>query len=125
MINWTAMTGPNSDGNVVFPSGMAGIQKKLAANTSGSLTPGVMPTGMHNRQWSDKSDYVHNWTDIAWYKDKYAIPEDPEKFFARFFTQQEDWGLTMYEQDWMCTEYDGVVHLQSNISLGDMWLKVF
>lgn len=28
----------------------------------------------------------------------------------------------MYEQDWMCTEYDGVAHLQTNISLGDLWL---
>ena len=51
VVNWTAMTGPNSGGTVVFPSGMAGIQKKLAANTSASLTPGMMPTVMHNRQW--------------------------------------------------------------------------
>ena len=28
----------------------------------------------------------------------------------------------MYEQDWMCTEYDGVTQLQENISLGDAWL---
>ena len=105
VVNWTAMPS-------VFPSGMAAIQDKLK-----------LPTVMHNRQWSEKSDYVHNWTDIAWYKDKYAVPVDPDKFFKRFFTQQEGWGLSMYEQDWMCTEYDGVAHLQSNISLGDLWLK--
>jgi len=28
----------------------------------------------------------------------------------------------MYEQDWMCTEYDEVEALQTNISLADMWL---
>jgi hypothetical protein len=34
----------------------------------------------------------------------------------------QGWGLAMYEQDWMCTEYDDVGALQSNISLADMWL---
>ena len=29
----------------------------------------------------------------------------------------------MYEQDWMCTEYDGVGALQSNVSLADVWLE--
>ena len=27
-----------------------------------------------------------------------------------------------YEQDWMCTEYDGVDALQENITMGDLWL---
>ena len=123
--NWTAMTGPNSGGTVVFPSGMANIQKLLSANTTvgGQLTPGVMPTVMHNRQWSTHSDYIANWTDIPWYiSGKAAIPHDPAKFFARFFTQQQGWGLTMYEQDWMCTEYDEVEALQTNLTLADEWL---
>ena len=38
--------------------------------------------------------------------------QDPISFFKWFFTQQQGWGLTMYEQDWMCTEYDGVDALQ-------------
>jgi hypothetical protein len=29
----------------------------------------------------------------------------------------------MHEQDWMCTEYDNVKHLQTNISMGDLWLE--
>ena len=131
VINWTAMTGhDNGVSTVVFPSGMAGIQKKLASNTSNSLTPGLMPTVMHNRQWSDNSDYVKNWPEIQWYgpKDskepsKFAMAVDPPAFFTKFFKQQEGWGLTMYEQDWMCTEYDGVDVLQTNISMGDLWLE--
>jgi len=112
VINWTAMPS-------VFPSGMAAIQDKLK-----------VPIVMHNRQWGDNSDYVKNWTDIKWYgpKDspepsKYAIPEDPTQFFTKFFTQQDGWGLTMYEQDWMGKEYDGVDALQTNITMGDAWLK--
>ena len=82
-----------------------------------------MPTVMHNRQWSIHSDYIHNWTDIQWYlSEKAGIPRNPTKFFDRFFTQQNQWGLSMYEQDWMCTEYDEVEELQTNLTLADMWL---
>ena len=104
-MNWTAM-------DSVFPSGMAHIQDLLG-----------LPTVMHNRQGSPVSDYVNNWTDIEWYKSsKCAVPEDPVKFFGRFFTQQEGWGLSMYEQDWMVTEYECTDALQSNITMGDLWL---
>jgi len=104
--NWTALPS-------VFPQGMAGIQEALG-----------LPTVMHNRQWSTHSDYIHNWTDIGWYKSKKAaIPHDPAKFFERFFTQQQGWGLSMYEQDWMCTEYDEANALQTNITLADLWLQ--
>ena len=109
--NWTADP-------AIFPHGMAYIQQLLAKN----MPDGKMPTVMHNRQWSDKSDYIKN-LDFKWYESKFAVPEDPEAFFHWFFKQQEGWGLTMYEQDWMCTEYDGVKELQSNASLGDLWLK--
>eukprot|EP01063_Lacrimia_lanifica_P006557 TRINITY_DN1403_c2_g1_i1.p1 TRINITY_DN1403_c2_g1~~TRINITY_DN1403_c2_g1_i1.p1 ORF type:complete len:750 (+),score=268.71 TRINITY_DN1403_c2_g1_i1:63-2312(+) len=114
--NWTAMDGTN--GPFVFTS-MAHIQQLLSKNTTG----GAMPMVMHNRQWSPESDYIHNWTDIQWYKSaKAAIPHDPHKFFQRFFTTMEGWGLSMYEQDWMDFEYDNVEALQTNLTLADMWL---
>jgi hypothetical protein len=110
VVNWTAMP-------EVFPSGMAAIQEQLGASM-----PDGMPMVMHNRQWSIHSDYIHNLS-YAWYTSKYAIPEDPVAFFDWFFQQQKGWGLSMYEQDWMCTEYDNVGALRSNISMGDLWLS--
>ena len=103
--NWTADPG-------IFPHGMANIEDKLG-----------LPIVMHNRQWSDHSDYIKHLPQYKWYTDKYAVPEDPIAFFSWFFQQQKGWGLSMYEQDWMYKEYDGVAHLQTNISLGDLWLK--
>jgi len=103
--NWTA--DPS-----IFPHGMAYIQSKLG-----------LPTVMHNRQWSTKSDYIHNLSQFEWYTSKYAVPKDPIAFFDWFFKQQDGWGLSMYEQDWMCTEYEGVSALQENITMGDLWLK--
>jgi len=105
VVNWTALPS-------VFPHGMANIQSKLG-----------VPMVMHNRQWSPTSDYV-KYEPFKWYKsEKAAVPEDPEAFFRWFFTQQEGWGLAMYEQDWMCTEYDEVEALQTNVSMGDLWLR--
>ena len=51
------------------------------------------------------------------------MADRPEVFFDWFFQQQDGWGLTMYEQDWMCTEYDGTQALQANLTLADRWLK--
>eukprot|EP00911_Craspedida_sp_UC1_P001214 UC1_evm2s915 len=102
--NWTADP-------TIFPHGMAYIQDKLG-----------LPTVMHNRQWSIHSDYIKNLPQFKWWISKYAVPEDPVAFFTWFFQQQQGWGLSMYEQDWMCTEYDGVSQLQTNVSLADLWL---
>jgi hypothetical protein len=108
--NWTNLQS-------VFPDdgetdGMVEIQKKIG-----------LPMVMHNRQWSPKSDYIKN-LKFEWYVSaKAAVPKDPEAFFRWFFQQQKGWGLTMYEQDWMCTEYDEVEALQTNISMGDSWLR--
>jgi len=103
--NWTALPS-------VFPSGMAHIGEVLD-----------VPIVMHNRQWSPISDYIKN-LDFEWYiSEKAAVPKDPHAFFEWFFKQQEGWRLSMYEQDWMVTEYEEVSALQSNISMGDLWLR--
>jgi hypothetical protein len=109
--NWTALS-------AVFPAkdgldGMRYIQSQLQ-----------LPMVMHNRQWSPTSDYVKNLPQFTWYSSKKAaIPTDPPAFFTWFFQQQQGWGLTMYEQDWMSKEYDQVDALRTNISMGDLWLK--
>jgi hypothetical protein len=95
-----------------------------------------LPIVMHNRQWSIRSDYEKTLCQrscaggkpmdkpCTWYNStKAAVPTDPIAFFTWFFTQQDGWGLSMYEQDWMVTEYDEVKALQSNISMGDLWLE--
>ena len=107
-VNWTTLPS-------VFPSGMAHFQKDVLHQ---------IPLVLHNRHWSMHSDYIRNWTDLPWYSGPgTAIPVDSAAFFTRFFTQQQQWGLSMYEQDWMCTQYDTNEALQTNISLADLWLQ--
>lgn len=71
--NWTAMPS-------VFPSGMAAIQAALK-----------LPTVMHNRQWSPKSDYIKDSTlPFKWLSGPdWAVPSDPAAFFTWFFQQQQ------------------------------------
>ena len=52
-----------------------------------------------------------------------SSPHPLQAFFTWFFQQQQGWGLSMYEQDWMCKEYDFTSALQTNISLADDWLR--
>jgi len=115
--NWTNMPSvfPNKGG----VNGMVEIQKLLTQKDGSE-----MPVVMHNRQWSIKSDYIKAGIPASgWYTSaKAAVPKDPIEFFTWFFKQQEGWGLSMYEQDWMCTEYDDVKELQTNITMGDLWL---
>jgi len=91
---------------------MAAISEKL----------GHMPMVMHNRQWSPDSDYIRNLSFTWQVGPKWAMADDPLAFFSYFFEQQRGWGLVMYEQDWMCTEYDGVDALQTNLTFADEWL---
>ena len=110
--NWTNLETVFPDNNDTGVNGMVEIQNKLQ-----------LPIVMHNRQWSTKSDYIKH-LQFEWYiSEKAAVPKDPKAFFAWFFKQQKGWGLSMYEQDWMCTEYDLVEALQTNISMGDLWLE--
>lgn len=77
--NWTSL-------DDVFPSGMAAIQEQLG-----------MPIVMHNRQWSNRSDYIRD-ADVPYEwatSDSAAAPLDAEAFFTWFFKQQAGWGLTM------------------------------
>ena len=78
---------------------------------------------MFTAEWSDRSDYVKTGCQRSaarlppensarvdseqceWYRDKDAVPQDPINFFTWFFTQQDGWGLSMYEQDW-CASHE-------------------
>ena len=92
VVNWTAMPS-------VFPSemtnphtgGMAAISEKL----------GHMPMIMHNRQWSPRSDYIHNLSFTWQTGPKWAMADNPAAFFTWFFQQQPGWSLVMYERAWM------------------------
>ena len=51
----------------------------------------------------------------------YAWPEE-QRFWDDLLYNSTQWGLFMYEQDWLDTEYDNVVHLNVNATAARTWL---
>ena len=45
-----------------------------------------------------------------------------QRFWDDLMYNSSQWGLFMYEQDWLDTEYDNVVVLNTNATAGRTWL---
>lgn len=104
--NWTAMPS-------VFPHGLAYIAEKW--NT---------PIVAHNRFWSSNTDYAKqnggSYNFII--HGDYALPDDTAFWPDLIGSAKSEWGLYVYEQDWLYTEYEGLSELATDLNLGRQWL---
>ncbi|XP_071835064.1 uncharacterized protein [Apostichopus japonicus] len=104
--NWTAMPS-------VFPDGSGYLFKKLG-----------YPLAAHNRYWSSDTDYASKnggkWNFIV-EKDK-AIPQDAEFWDFLLRSSKEEWGLTLYEQDWLNDEFEDMKCTLENVTVARKWL---
>ena len=98
----------------VFPSGVAALHERVQ-----------LPFVMHNRWYSADNWYRETakvggeWVGNA----DYVLPLDLDDFWSFFFTQQRGFGLAVYEQDFMYTQYDNLAALQTNATFADDWLR--
>ena len=99
----------------VFPAGIAALQERVK-----------LPFVMHNRWYS-----ADNWYRTAakvggeWVGNAdYVLPLDLDGFWSFFFAQQQGFGLAVYEQDFMYTQYDNIAALQTNATFADDWLRL-
>lgn len=113
--NWTAR--PD-----IFPEGLPHIHKKTN-----------WPIQAHNRYWATNNVYASNpllpigptnytgktfpfvWGDTA------GLPLTFE-FWDYLFSINSDWGLTVYEQDWLSLVTSAVPALTQNVTFGRQWL---
>eukprot|EP00039_Didymoeca_costata_P026389 m.15829 g.15829 ORF g.15829 m.15829 type:complete len:770 (+) comp5505_c0_seq1:20-2329(+) len=106
----------------IFPDGNDGFRNKTGWFIQG-----------HNRFWAIDNVYAaQNGGDYNFvvevkgqggeqeYKN-FAWPSE-QRFWDDLIYNSTKWGLVMYEQDWLDTEYDNVVHLNMNITAGRTWL---
>lgn len=113
--NWTAQLS-------IFPSGL----KKAHEKTE-------WPIQAHNRYWATNNVYASNPTmpigptnytgktfPFVW-GDTAGLPATFE-FWDYFFSINEDWGLTVYEQDWLSLVTSAVPELTQNVTFGRQWL---
>ena len=104
--NWTAMAD-------VFPHGIDYVVEKTG-----------WPIVAHNRFWSSNTDYAEqnggNYTFVV--DGNFALPNDSSFWDFLLSSSQKQWNLSVYEQDWLDTEYNGLKELQSDLTLGRTWL---
>ena len=105
VVNWTAM--PSA-----FPNGLVAFHEKVQLNVTA-----------HNRWWAPAPSYAkqyggqYDWIIEA----QHSVPNDPH-FWPDLFRNASAWGLRVYLQDWLGTEFADVVALHSEVGLARQWL---
>jgi hypothetical protein len=104
----------------IFPQGNSYLRNKTG-----------WPIMGHNRYWAIDNIYAtQNGGDYGFDIEKtgegegfknFAWPTE-QRFWDDLMYNSSQWGLFMYEQDWLDTEYDNVRHLNYNASAARTWL---
>jgi hypothetical protein len=103
--------------NVTFPTG---------------VIPALgMPLQMHNRFWSQ----THEYANVSWVDSPVGGVGLGESFpaaqpagnqyglYARVMREARDrWGLAVYEQDWLTTQFSGMLAPQRDVDSAEAWL---
>ncbi|XP_046337463.2 uncharacterized protein LOC124119101 [Haliotis rufescens] len=106
IVQWTAM----SD---VFPSGMEWLYNKTN-----------LPALAHSKFWSSNNTYAkQNGGNYNFIIDgQKALPTE-ERFWTDLMSSARQWGLLVYEQDFLDTQFDSVTQLHTDVHLAKQWLK--
>jgi hypothetical protein len=96
----------------IFPDGLPALDRKLK-NIS---------IVAHNRYWAYDTVYKKNYSFILDEKNGKALPVGNDSFWIDLFTQARQWGLVVYEQDWLITQTEEFTPLQTDLHLGHQWL---
>jgi hypothetical protein len=103
--NWTA----RSD---IFPNGLPAFHRKTEN----------IPLVAHNRYWAYDTVYKKNYSFVFDEKTGKSLPVGNDSFWIDLFTQGKQWGLMVYEQDWLVTQTEDFEPLYTDIHLGHQWL---
>eukprot|EP00397_Hematodinium_sp_SG-2012_P005644 GEMP01005666.1.p1 GENE.GEMP01005666.1~~GEMP01005666.1.p1 ORF type:complete len:783 (-),score=179.11 GEMP01005666.1:1622-3895(-) len=105
--NWTSRP-------EIFPHGLSYIRTLMK-----------MPFIAHNRHWSDKTVYAkQNGGKYRFAMDNgthHGVPLD-YAFWENLLREARDWGMTVYEQDWLNLEFTSVSALYQSATLARTWL---
>ena len=106
--NWTAM--PSA-----FQFGLPDFHQKLQ-----------LPIIAHNRWWSAEVSYAtQNGGQYNFVTEPktstWAVPTD-QRFWDDLFFNSSQWGLRVYQQDWLYNEFETVIALTTQLDLARQWL---
>jgi hypothetical protein len=81
-----------------------------------------LPLVAHNRYWAYDTVYKQNYSFILDQSNGKSLPVGNDSFWTDLFTQAHDWGLIVYEQDWLITQTKDFLPTLTDIHLGHQWL---
>ncbi|CAF3718368.1 unnamed protein product [Rotaria sp. Silwood1] len=96
----------------IFPDGLQTVHRRLE-NIS---------LAAHNRYWAYDTVYKQNYSFVLDESNKKALPIGNDSFWIDLFTQARDWGLILYEQDWLDRQTIDFLPTRTDINLGHQWL---
>jgi hypothetical protein len=96
----------------VFPDGLQVLHRRVEN----------IPMAAHNRYWAYDTVYKQNYSFALDEGSGKALPIGNDSFWIDLFTQTRDWGLILYEQDWLDYQTYNFTPLCTDIYLGHQWL---
>eukprot|EP00041_Stephanoeca_diplocostata_P022194 m.526816 g.526816 ORF g.526816 m.526816 type:complete len:797 (-) comp22006_c0_seq1:232-2622(-) len=103
--NWTARSN-------VFPDGLAGLYKRTG-----------LVSQAHNRYWAPNVDYAkQNGGTYDFIVEPHMSIPNSQQFWDDLMYNASLWGMQVYEQDWLFTEFQGLNATLENATLGRDWL---
>ncbi|CAF4204876.1 unnamed protein product [Rotaria sp. Silwood2] len=96
----------------IFPDGLQTVHRRLEN----------IPLAAHNRYWAFDTVYKQNYSFVLDESNKKALPIGNDSFWIDLFSQAHDWGLVLYEQDWLDRQTIDFLPTRTDIDLGHQWL---
>jgi hypothetical protein len=97
----------------IFSDGLSGLSGRL----------GKIPIAAHNRYWSSDAKYIDQYHFLIDHANEKSLPIGNDSFWIDLFSEAaQDWGLILYEQDWMNHQTIDFTPTRTDIDLGRQWL---
>jgi hypothetical protein len=97
----------------IFPDGLPSLYRQLER----------IPIAAHNKFWAIDNVYLDKYAFILDQANNLSLPVGNDSFWIDLLGEAaHDWGLIMYEQDWLHVQTTKYVPLHTDINLGRQWL---
>ena len=96
----------------VFPDGLATFHRRV----------NNIPIAAHNRYWAYDNVYKQKYSFVLDAANTKALPVGNDSFWEDLLLEARNWGLILYEQDWLNVQTIDFLPTRTNIDLGEQWL---
>ena len=96
----------------VFPDGIPFLHRRLEN----------IPFIIHNRYWAYDAVYQNKYAWVLDTESGISLPASNDSFWIDLLTEARNWGVILYQQDWLSLQSSNFRPIQTEINLADQWL---